>query len=75
MEFCELRNLTKAASISPRSRFSLSPTPDPDDPVLREEDRLDSLYWEHKAYHDLIQEGGRPSYRPNDSGFDYLYEP
>ena len=70
-----LRNLTKAPPASLRSRFSLSPTPDPNDPVLREEDRLDNLHWEHKAYHDLIQDGGHPSHRPDDSGSEYLNEP
>ena len=75
MKLRSLSNLTQAAPANSTSRFSLSPTPDANDPVIAEEDRLDRLHWEHKAYHDVIQDGGRPSHRPDDTGFDYLYEP
>ena len=75
MELRYLSNLTDVPLASLRSGFSLSPTPDPNDPVIAEKDRLNSLHLEHKAYHDLIQDSGRPSHRPDDSGFDYLYEP
>ena len=30
---------------------------------------------EHKAYHYLIQDGGQPSHRPGDAGFDILNKP
>nr|POF26277.1 hypothetical protein CFP56_22426 [Quercus suber] len=67
--------LTGAASTSSRASSLSSTTPDAEDPVVTEIIRLDSLFSEHEFYHQLIQDGGRPSHRPNDAGFDYLYKP
>ena len=75
MKLCSLSNLTQAAPANSRSRFSLSPTPDANDPVIAEQLRQEKLRGENEAYHDLTQDGGQPSHRPNESGFDYLYEP
>ena len=71
-----LRDCTQAAPTSPRSRSSLSPTtPDLNDPVNIEALFQENLRGEHKAYHDLIQDGGRPSHRPDDAGFGIFDEP
>ena len=75
MEFCSLSNLTEAPPTSSRSRFSLSPTPDANDPVILEELRQEKLRGENEAYRDLIQDGWRPSHCPSESNFDFLYEP
>ena len=45
------------------------------DPAVREELRQSMLRSENKAYYDLIQDGGRPTHRPSESSFDFLYEP
>ena len=70
-----LRDCTQAAPTSPRSRSSLSPTPDPNDPVNIEALFQENLRGEHKAYQDLIQDGGQPSHCPDDAGFGILDEP
>jgi hypothetical protein len=74
MELHYLSNLTDAAPANPRSRFSLSPTPDPNDPVIAEKDRLNSLSRENDAYRDLIKDGWQPSHCPSESNFDFLYD-
>ncbi|KAK3700523.1 hypothetical protein LTR37_015924 [Vermiconidia calcicola] len=71
----KLRDCTQAAPTSPRSRSSLSPTPDANDPVNIEALFQENLLGEHKAYHDIIQDGGRPSHPPDDASFDILKEP
>ena len=40
-----------------------------------EELRQEKLRGENEAYCDLIQDGWRPSHRPSESNFDFLYEP
>ena len=75
MKLSSLSNLTQSAPGNSRSKFSLSPTPDANDPVIAEQLRQEKLRGENEAYHDLIQDGGQPSHRPDESGFDYLYGP
>ena len=75
IELRSLSTLTGAPPASSRSRFSLSPTPDPNDPVEAEELRQEKLRGENEAYRDLIQDGWRPSHCPSESNFDFLYEP
>ncbi|CAK3830261.1 Hypothetical predicted protein [Lecanosticta acicola] len=71
-KLCDLAHIVPTTG---KSRLSQSPTPEADDPVTAEEYRLQSLNEEHRAYHSLLQAGGRPSHRPHDDGFDYLNEP
>ena len=75
MELGYLRNLTEVAPTSPRSGSSLSPTPDANDPVNAELLRQARIRDEHEAYQDLVQDGGQPTHRPNESGSEYLSEP
>lgn len=42
----------------------LSPTPDLNDPAENEAYFQECLRGEHKAYHDLIRDGGQPSHPP-----------
>ena len=70
-----LRTITQDTPTSPRPQSSLSATPDASDPAYIEACFQEHLRGEHRAYHDLIQDGGQPSHRPDDTGFDIINEP
>lgn len=53
-------------------RSALSPTPDGDDPINKEELRQENLRGELNAYRELVEDGGRPSHHPSDFRRDIL---